>query len=102
MLVALAILLRGTTLVKLLDRKFELLIQLVPVFMIAIHWTRMRREAVFVGMAVGVAVCVIAPICGYDRIFGIHPGIYGLGLNLLISVGGSVVLGSREGEAAKN
>ena len=44
-LVGLAILLQeNTTLVKLLDRKFDLLVQLTPAFMIGINWRVCKRN----------------------------------------------------------
>ena len=91
-LVGLAILLQeNTTLVKLLDRKFDMLVQLAPAFMIGINWRGLQTKPVLVGLSVGLVVSICLALLGYGKISGIHAGIFGLGLNLLISVGGSVI-----------
>lgn len=88
-MVMLALQLRGTTLVKMLDRKFDLLVQLVPAFMIGIHWRGLKTRAVFAGFLAGLLLSLTLAICGYGKLWGFHAGLYGLALNLLISVGGS-------------
>ncbi len=81
-----------TSLVKLLDRKFDLLLQLAPAFIIGIHWRRMRAGPVFAGMAAGLVVALpIAFLTERGKLYGIHPGLYGLAVNLLISCGGSLL-----------
>ncbi len=91
-----------TSLVKLLDRKFDLLLQLAPAFIIGIHWRRMRAGPVFAGMAAGLIVALpIAFLTERGKLYGIHPGLYGLAVNLLISCGGSLLPegAAREGAA---
>ena len=91
-LVGLAILLQeNTTLVKLLDRKFDMLVQLAPAFMIGINWRGLQTKPVLVGLSVGLVVSIGLALLGYGKISGIHAGVFGLGFNLLISVGGSVI-----------
>lgn len=88
------------TLVQLLGMKFDMLIQLAPAFMIAIHWRGMRAWPAFFGMLVGLVFslsCFGAEADGegiraFVKASGFNPGLYGLILNLLISVGGSVIL----------
>ena len=93
MLVGLAILLqKNTTLVKLLDRKFDMLVQLSPAFMIGINWHGLQTKPVLAGLSVGLIVSIGLALLGYGKIGGIHAGIFGLGLNLLISIGGSTIL----------
>lgn len=99
LLIALALQLREhTTLVSLLDRKFDLLVQLVPAFIIAIHWPRLRSGPTLAGLLVGTAIALIlAYIYRHQgsKIFGIHPGLYGLAANLLITVFGSFLPSKR-------
>ena len=81
------------TLIKLLDRKFDWLVQLAPAFFIGIHWRRMRSGPVSYGMLAVLAV--VLAMCGHGKIAGIHAGLYGLVLNLLIALGGSLLLARR-------
>lgn len=83
------------TLIKLLDRKFDWLVQLAPAFFIGIHWRRMRSGPVFYGMLAGLILAVVLAMCGHGKIAGIHAGLYGLVLNLLIALGGSLLLARR-------
>jgi SSS family solute:Na+ symporter/sodium/pantothenate symporter len=77
------------TLVKLLDMKFDMLIQLVPGFMIGIHWTRLRGRFVLLGMVAGLVVTFAFYGSETIRATGFHHGLFGLAVNLLVSVGGS-------------
>ena len=94
--VGLAIWLRESDLIKLLDRKFDLLIQLAPAFMIGIHWAKMSTSATLWGMVVGLVIAVTLPICGFGKIWGFHPGLFGLAANILIVVVGSSLASERE------
>lgn len=84
----LAILLRGETLVKLLDRKFDLLVQLAPAFILGVRWNQLRGRPVFVGLILGVSVSIVLSIAASSmniaggKPWGIHPGLYGLVVNL--------------------
>lgn len=87
-LIFFAVLLKeSTSLILLLDRKFDLLVQLSPAFFIGIHWKRMTGTAVFSGMLAGVAVSVGLAAMGYGKLFGIHAGLYGLAVNLILCIG---------------
>jgi SSS family solute:Na+ symporter/sodium/pantothenate symporter len=98
LLVILAIALkRETSLVSLLDRKFDILVQLVPAFMLGIRWRGLRRGPVLAGLAGGLALALtlaFGPFAFVEggKIGGFHPGLYGLALNLAIAVGGSLWL----------
>jgi SSS family solute:Na+ symporter len=91
------------TLVELLEMKFDMLLQLAPAFMIAIHWKGMRAGPVFAGMLIGLAfaLCffwVPAQGDGFLTLLknsGFHPGLYALLLNLGISVTGSWIVNAR-------
>ena len=87
----LAILLRGTDLVKLLDRKFDLLVQLAPAFFIGIHWLKLRSGPVLLGMIVGIALSLMLAYGIDGKIWGFHAGLYGLVVNVLIAVVGSTL-----------
>ena len=91
-LVVLAIQLRHTTLLKLLDRKFDLLVQLSPAFFIGLHWKGLRARPVFAGLVVGLAIALGLAFAVGGKPWGIHAGLYGLPVNLAIAVGGSLLL----------
>ena len=92
------------TLVQLLGMKFDMLIQLAPAFMIGIHWKGMKTLPTFLGMAVGLVFSLSffwvppegAGFLSTLKTSGFNPGLYGLILNLVISVGGSLLLPKRE------
>ena len=98
LLVALAIALQEqASLVKLLDRKFDVLVQLVPAFMLGLHWQGLRSVPTLAGLIAGLGCALIlafAPLGFVEsgKIWGFHPGLYGLVLNLLLATGGSVYL----------
>lgn len=100
LLAFLAIRHRDMTLIRLLDRKFDLLVQLAPAFFIGLHWPRLRAAPTLLGILAGLAV--VFGILGadqfseadYSKIAGVHPGLYGLALNAAVAVGGSVFLDS--------
>jgi SSS family solute:Na+ symporter len=99
LLVILAIALKEkASLVTLLDRKFDILVQLAPAFMLGIHWDGLQRTPVLAGLIAGLLVALILAFVPFGfvvggKIAGLHPGLYGLGLNLLIAVGGSLWTG---------
>lgn len=103
-LVALAILLRDkASLVALLDRKFDLLVQLAPAFMLGIHWRGLRAGPVAIGLIIGTAISLVLAFGDFDfvqagKIGGIHPGLIGLITNLVIAVGGSLLSSRMGGE----
>jgi solute:Na+ symporter, SSS family len=96
-LVFIAIRHRHWTLIELLDRKFDLLVQLAPAFFIGLHWPRLRATPTLLGILTGVGVVFGILAIGnsldadYSRIAGIHPGLYGLALNAAIAIGGSLL-----------
>jgi len=84
-----------TSLLKLLDRKFDLLIQLVPAFMLSIHWRGMQAFPTFIGLVAGVLLSLFLAYGGFDfvqngKVYGFHPGLIGLVINIIIAVIGSV------------
>lgn len=96
LLASLAILLRGTSLVQLLDRKFDLLVQLSPAFFLGLHWGRLRAGPTLVGAIVGLAVALTLAGVGWGKLAGFHAGLYGLAANVVIAVGGSALFSGRD------
>ncbi len=94
-LVGLAIALKEkASLVSLIDRKFDLLVQLVPAFMLGLRGDFLKARPVFVGLVVGVLIALGLAFLPFSfvesgKVFGFHPGLYGLIANLLICVWGS-------------
>jgi SSS family transporter len=97
LLAFLAIRHREMTLIKLLDRKFDVLVQLAPAFFLGLHWPRLRATPTLVGICAGLLVVFgilaidQASDADYSKIAGIHPGLYGLALNAAVAVGWSLV-----------
>ncbi len=95
-LAALAIVLKEqASLIGLLDRKFDILVQLAPAFMLGIHWLRLEAGPVLVGLAAGLAISLLLAFGPFDfviagKVWGIHPGLYGLAVNASIAVLGSL------------
>ena len=73
------------TLWRLIEFKMELLIQCVPAFLLALHWRKLSAGPAFLGLLVGTAVAMGGVWLGWKRIGGIHVGVIGLGLNVLVA-----------------
>ncbi len=88
LLVAVAI---GTdaTLVRLLELKFEVLIQVAPCFFFGLYWKRLSARAALVGMVCGLAVALGLTFGGKAMIWGFHAGVIGLGINAVICITGT-------------
>jgi len=85
------------SLLRLLDRKFDLLIQLAPAFMLGIHWQGLKAMPVVAGLVAGVFCSLTLAFAGFDfveggKIYGFHPGLFGLSINLLIAIMGSLFI----------
>ena len=79
------------TLWRLIELKMELLIQCVPAFLLAIHWAGLRARATLVGLVVGSGFVVTCVGLDVSQMGGVHVGVIGLGLNLLICLAGSTL-----------
>lgn len=93
------------SLIKLLDRKFDILIQLMPAFMISIHWRGMQALPTFIGIVFGVTLSLYLAFGGFDfvqngKVYGFHPGLIGLLFNLVIAVLGSFWINKQNAEHA--
>ena len=81
---------RNVTLWGVIELKMELLIQCVPVFLIAIHWPRFRARPALLGLAIGVGIVLVGLALDSKRIFGIHIGVIGLAVNAAVGCIGSL------------
>jgi Na+/proline symporter len=95
LLVGLAIALRyHASLVALMDRKLDLLIQMVPIFMVGLRWPGLRAGPVLIGLCTGILLAMLLAFGGFDfvqkgKIAGFHPGLVAVLPNLAIAILGS-------------
>lgn len=69
---------------RLIELKMELLIQCVPAFLLALHWPRLRAGPTLAGLVAGTALAATLTLAGVKRVGGVHGGVLGLGLNVLV------------------
>jgi len=72
-------------LVKLLDLKFDMLVQLAPAFMLSLYWKGLTGRGVFTGILGGLGVTFGLYSTGWGAAYGIHYGLYGLVVNVVIA-----------------
>ena len=72
------------TLIRLLELKFEVLIQIVPCFFLGLHWRHLPTGGVIAGMLAGLALALTLTWAGMPRVMGFHAGVVGLAANLAI------------------
>jgi Na+/proline symporter len=87
----LALVARNVTLWGVVELKMELLVQCAPAFLVAIHWRGLRAGPTTAGIVVGSLVAIAGLFIEAKRIEGVHIGVIGLGANLLVAVGGSLI-----------
>jgi Na+/proline symporter len=85
------------TLWRLIELKMSLLIQCVPAFLLAIHWPGLRARPVLAGLVAGTVTAVASELAGVARVGGVHVGVVGLAVNVMVVVGAA----SLEGAAAR-
>ena len=96
-LVVMAIILENqASLIDLIDRKFDLLVQLVPAFMLGIHVSFLRSGPVLAGLVTGLTIALGLAFGPFDfvvagKVWGVHPGVYGLLANTAVAVVGSLL-----------
>ena len=71
------------TLVRLLEIKFEVLIQVAPAFYLGVRWKRVASRAILSGMASGLLVALFAYATKLD-LGGLHAGVAGLLVNVSV------------------
>jgi SSS family solute:Na+ symporter len=104
-LIVVAVMLREhASLVEIMDRKLDLLIQLVPAFILGLRWSGLRGTPVALGLAVGVTLALLLalldlPFTARGKVYGFHPGLVALLPNLAIAVGGSLFATARAAPA---
>ena len=72
------------TLVRLLELKFEVLIQVVPSFFFGLYWKRLQSRTAIVGLVAGLVVALVLWWLGYGTLWGFHAGVIGLFVNCSI------------------
>ena len=80
-----------TTLLSLFVLKFELIVQVAPVFMLGLYWRRMAARPAFWGMLVGALIAGGLTVADLTLVPGVPGGLIGLVANLLIVVVGSLL-----------
>ena len=96
-LVVMAIILENqASLIDLIDRKFDLLVQLAPAFMLGIHVQFLRAGPVLAGLLTGLTIALGLAFGPFDfvvagKVWGVHPGVYGLVANTAVAVVGSLL-----------
>ncbi len=95
-LIGLALVLREkSSLIALIDRKVDLLIQLVPAFMLGLRWRGLKAKPVLSGLFAGVVIALVLafvelPFVDAGKVFGFHPGLVALVPNFALAIGGSL------------
>ncbi len=79
------------TLYEIFVIKFELLIQVAPLFFIGIYWQGLHKRAAWLGMMVGTVMVLWMTLTHFSYL-GIYNGLWALALNLLVALLGSFVL----------
>jgi Na+/proline symporter len=96
-LVIFAILLKDkASLIQIMDRKIDLLVQLFPAFVLGIRWQFLKAKPIMIGLLVGTCISLVLPFATFEfvhnqKVFGFHPGLIGLVPNLLIALIGSLL-----------
>ena len=92
LLVLLAIALREeASLVQLLDRKLDLLIQIAPVFILGLRWRSLNGSAAAIGLLTGIGIALILAygdltFVHNGKLFNFHPGVVAIIPNLTITI----------------
>ncbi len=89
------------SLIRLLELKFEVLIQIVPCFFLGLYWTRLSASAVLMGMIAGLATALGLTWTGYARLGGFHAGVVGLAVNFALCCLGAASSGRSDSIAER-
>lgn len=80
------------TLYQIFVLKLEILVQVAPAIIIGLYWERSHSKSVFAGMLIGALVAASFTFLSFTPL-GIFSGVWGLIINLIIYVGGSLIFG---------
>jgi len=80
------------TLFSIFVLKFELIVQLAPVFILGLYWRRMAPGPTFWGMLAGAVVAGGATLLDLGPFGGVPAGLVGLAANVVICVVGSMAV----------
>lgn len=83
-----------STLYNIFVLKFELIVQVVPAFILGLYWRRLSAAPLFWGMLAGALLAGGWTVFDVELIYGIPGGLFGLALNLAICVIGSLMTSS--------
>jgi SSS family solute:Na+ symporter/sodium/pantothenate symporter len=81
--VALVALVPRITLWGLTELKMEILAQLSPLFLLGLTWRRFTAGPALLGIVAGTGLAIGLTLNGYGRVWGIHAGVLGVGVNYL-------------------
>ena len=71
------------TLWGLIELKMQLLVQIAPLFLLGIYTKRITGRGMMCGLSLGFTFTVLTFFFDKNTFWGIHAGLYGLGLNIL-------------------
>ncbi|MEM7371170.1 MAG: sodium:solute symporter family protein [Bacteroidota bacterium] len=75
------------TLWGLIELKMQILVQIVPLFLLGLHDQRFDGYAALAGLCAGLFIALTGFFFGIKTIGGIQLGLIGFGLNMIISIG---------------
>ncbi len=80
-----------SSLVQLLDRKLDLLIQIAPIFILGIRWRALNGIAGIIGLLTGISIALLLAFGDLSfvekgKFFGFHPGVIAVIPNLTITI----------------
>ena len=82
LVVLLTIALQDQTIWRLLEIKLEVLAQIAPAVMLGIQFKKIRARSIFCGVILGTFTAVYLTMLPDPKPYGIHAGIWGLGVNI--------------------
>ena len=83
------------TLVRLLELKFEVLIQVVPCFFFGLYWKKLSGPVALLGMVAGLLVALFLTLSGNRLPWGFHAGVWGLIVNAGVCLLGTLLVSEK-------